>query len=144
MRALGLVACLFCALSAGCAKEKDSDPSGTSPPVSPGNEGFEKWTARELFDAHKIGKDVNGKRVEVTGWVRASESDRAQLPKIVFEGDDSIGHFEVFFYGKVTEEIKRGDTATVRGTVSAKSGTLTVKEAKLIEVKPGKAREKKP
>ncbi len=122
-------------LVTGCDKDKGIGISTSNdPPV--------KLTARELSDAYKIGKNYDGKRVEVTGFVRAVEADRSNGKATLEGGDEFTARIDVHFTGPISG-VSRGDTITVTGTMKGKiksdfGDVPTITEAKLGTVQKKK------
>lgn len=120
----------------GCSNALSTQP--VTPPPTPGPPT--KYTARELYDVLNLGKDLTGKRVEVTGLLRAAEKDRKVLPAVTFEGGDGGNErITCYFDGPVSQQLARGDIITVTATVKGKvDGVWTLEGAKLTSVKPRK------
>jgi hypothetical protein len=117
-----------CALT-GCGAIEGAK-NQVSPPV--------KMSAREIFDAYKLGKSLDGKRVEVTGWVRAAETDRSNGKLVLDGGIGFLDLLEVHFDGPVSG-VKRGDTITATATVKGQvEKVVTLTDAKLVKVEKGK------
>jgi hypothetical protein len=129
--------CLFAALAlvwAGCDKPA---PRGAGDPKPAADAGPPvKYTARELLEAVKLGKEVDGKKVEVTGVLRSAEGERAQLPKVTFDAGDAVSdRIHCYLDGPAQEKLERSDTITVTATVKGKvDGVLTLTDAKLVSV----------
>jgi len=101
----------------GCNGPTGTTGNGTT--GNPSNDPPVKLSARELNDAYKIGKSYDGKRVEVTGFVRAVEADRSNGKATLEGGDEFTARIDVHFNGPISG-ISRGDTITVTGTMKGK------------------------
>lgn len=129
-----LLALTGCGVKGTTGDQGSPSATPTGPPL--------KLTGEELYDAYKVGKNHDGREVELTGYVRSVDTKRSDGKTTIDGGINPVARVEVFFTAPVSG-YARGDTITVKGTIKGKvDGVPVVTEAKLVNIAPKKEKTK--